>query len=301
MGHHHDHHSHVHPVGKNLKMAFFLNLGFTLLELVGGWYVNSVAIYSDAIHDLGDSLSLGTSWWLEKYAQKKPSAKYSFGYRRFSLLGALINAIVLIVGTVFVIREAVLRLINPELSDPQGMIVLAVFGVAVNGYAAWKLSHGNTMNEKVLSWHLIEDVLGWVAVLLAALILLFYSTPFLDPALSLAISFYILWNVWKRLRETLFLFLQGLPSDINKEAIEQEILGIPNIKSTHHTHIWSLDGAQHVFTTHVKLSPINTPDEILAVKEEIRKIMKKYPFVHYTIETELDQETCSLRDEDAGF
>ena len=294
MSHDHHHHFHVHTSGKNLKTAFFLNLGFTLLELVGGWYVNSVAIYSDAIHDLGDTLSLGTSWWLEKYAQKKPSAKYSFGYRRFSLLGALINAVVLIVGTVFIIREAVLRLISPEYSDPQGMIILAFIGVAVNGYAAWKLSHGKTMNEKVISWHLIEDVLGWVAVLIAALILLFFPTPYLDPALSLAISLYILWNVWKRLRDTLVLFLQGLPADVDQVAVEREILEIPKVESTHHTHIWSLDGEHHVFSTHVKLCEIHTLEEIIAVKEEIRKIMKKYPFSHYTIETELNQETCSL-------
>ena len=294
MGHEHHHHSPGHTSGKNLKTAFFLNLGFTLLELVGGWYVNSVAIYSDAIHDLGDTLSLGTSWWLEKYAQKKPTAKYSFGYRRFSLLGALINAVVLIVGTVFVIREAILRLISPEFSNPQGMIILAIFGVVVNGYAAWKLSHGKTMNEKVISWHLIEDVLGWMAVLVAALILLFFPTPYLDPALSLAISLYILWNVWKRLRDTLVLFLQGLPADVDQAAVELEILKIPKVESTHHTHIWSLDGAHHVFSTHVKLCQVNSLEEIIAVKEEIRKIMKRYPFSHYTIETELDQENCSL-------
>lgn len=299
MGHDHDHHSLIHASGKNLKTAFFLNLSFTLLELVGGWYVNSVAIYSDAIHDLGDSLTLGTSWWLEKYAQKKPSAKYSFGYRRFSLLGALINAVVLIVGTVFVIREAVLRLISPEFSNPEGMIILAVFGVAVNGYAAWKLSHGKTMNEKVISWHLMEDVLGWIAVLVAAIILLFYPNPYLDPVLSLAISLYILWNVWKRLKETLVLFLQGLPADVDREAVEREILEISKVESTHHTHIWSLDGAHHVFTTHVKLGQINSLEDILEVKEEIRKIMKKHPFVHYTIETELNQETCTLNSEES--
>jgi cobalt-zinc-cadmium efflux system protein len=294
MSHDHHHHSQIHGSGKNLKTAFFLNLGFTLLELIGGWYVNSVAIYSDAIHDLGDTLSLGTSWWLEKYAQKKPSEKYSFGYRRFSLLGALINAVVLIVGTVFVIREAVIRLISPEFSDPQGMIILAVFGVAVNGYAAWKLSKGKTMNEKVLSWHLVEDVLGWIAVLLAALILLFYPTPYLDPGLSLAISIYILWNVVKRLIETLDIFLQKSPSDIKVREIEKEILAFPHVHSLHHTHIWSLDGARHVFTTHVKLKGISSLEEIIQAKEKIHKILRNYPFEHFTVETELESESCAL-------
>ena len=192
----HEHHHHHHESGKNLKAAFFLNLAFTIIELIGGWYVNSVSIVSDAVHDLGDSLSLGTSWYLDSLSRKKATDSYSFGYRRFSLLGALINAIVLILGSVFVIREAILRLQTPEASDAKGMLYFALLGVAVNGYAAWKLSGGKTLNERVISWHLIEDVLGWVAVLIVSVILMFYPSPYLDPALSLLISVYILWNVF---------------------------------------------------------------------------------------------------------
>lgn len=289
----HDHHHH-HESEKNLKTAFLLNLAFTIIELIGGLYVNSVSILSDAVHDLGDSLSLGTSWYLDRLSKKKATDSYSFGYRRFSLLGAFINAIVLILGSVFVIREAVLRLQTPEASDAKGMFYFAILGVAVNGYAAWKLSGGKTLNERVISWHLIEDVLGWVAVLIASVVLIFYPNPYLDPALSLLISVYILWNVLKRLKETVFLFLQGQPLDVDKSAIEKEILEIQHVQSTHHTHIWSLDGERHVFTTHVKLKPLNSLEDLLAVKNELKRIMKKYPFEHYTIETEIDQEDCVL-------
>ena len=297
----HDH-SHHHDSGKNLRTAFFLNLGFTVLELFGGWYVNSVAIVSDAVHDLGDSFSLGTSWYLDRLSKKKATPSYSFGYRRFSLLGALINAMVLILGSVFVIREAILRIQTPELSDAQGMLFFALIGVAVNGYAAWKLSRGKTLNEKVISWHLVEDVLGWLAILLAALVLNFYPTPYLDPALSLVIAGYILWNVIRRLGETLRLFLQGQPADVDRGAIEREILEIPSVESTHHTHIWSLDGEHHVFTTHVKLKPLKSVEEILLVKNELKQVMKKYPFEHYTIETEINEERCDLiqRDQCTG-
>lgn len=160
MGHHHHHTS-----SDNLRFAFFLNLGFTVLEFIGGLYVNSIAIISDAVHDLGDSLSLGTSWYLERKSKKGPNTQFSYGYGRFSLLGALINSLVLIGGSIYVVYEAVGRILEPEYSDAQGMMVFAIIGVVVNGYAAWKVSKGKTMNEKVVSWHLLEDVLGWVAVL----------------------------------------------------------------------------------------------------------------------------------------
>lgn len=215
MGHHHDH----KPVGKNLKLAFFLNVGFTIFEIIGGFYVNSVAIISDAVHDLGDSLSLGTAWYLQQKSSKGSNARFSFGYKRFSLLGALINSLVLIAGSIYIIIEAVGRIIEPEHSNAQGMIVFAIFGMAVNGFAAYKLSGGKTMNEKVVSWHLLEDVLGWAAVLVVGVILLFKDIHYLDPALSLLITLYILWNVIKRLKDTLFIFLQAVPENINLAEI----------------------------------------------------------------------------------
>ena len=165
-------------------------------------YVNSVAILSDAIHDLGDSLSLGTAWYLDRKSKQESDQKFSFGYARFSLLGALINSVVLIAGSIFVIKEAVERLLAPETTDARGMFFFALVGIAVNGYAALKLSGGISMNEKVVSWHLLEDVLGWVAILIASIVLFFYDVPFLDPALSIAFTLYVLWNVIKRLKET---------------------------------------------------------------------------------------------------
>ncbi|MBT8326659.1 MAG: cation diffusion facilitator family transporter [Bacteroidia bacterium] len=289
-----NHHHHNNTSGKNLKIAFFINLGFTIFEIIGGIYTNSVAIMSDAIHDLGDSLSLGTSWYLEIRSKKKSDKKYSFGYARFSLLGALLNSVVLIVGSIFIINEAITRIIHPESSDATGMVFFAIVGIAVNGYAAWKLSTGKTMNEKVVSWHLLEDVLGWVAVLIVAIILYFKDIPYLDPALSLAITAYVLWNVIKRLRETLFLFLQGIPKDINYTQIEERILGVKHVGSMHHTHIWSLEGEHHVFTAHIKINDAINLDDLVKLKCEVKDILKEYPFRHYTIETELNNESCDL-------
>jgi cobalt-zinc-cadmium efflux system protein len=292
MGHNHDHHQ--HSSSKNLKLAFFLNAAFTVFEIIGGLYVNSVAIISDAVHDLGDTISLGTSWYLQNKSRQGSNYKFSFGYKRFSLLGALINSLVLVGGSVYVITEAISRLVEPEYSDAGGMLIFAVIGVAVNGFAAWKLSKGTTINEKVVSWHLVEDVLGWVAVLIVAIVLHFYNTPYLDPALSLLITLYILFNVFKRLKETLFIFLQGVPKDIDLEEIENEIMTIPRVASLHHTHVWSLEGTDHVFTAHVKLKNITHFNQLLKVKREVKDILQKYRFDHYTIETELDEESCDL-------
>ena len=280
-----------------MKVAFFLNLGFTILEIIGGLYVNSVAILSDAVHDLGDSLSLGTSWYLNHKSKRGATEKFSFGYTRFSLLGALINSLVLIGGSVYVITEAVGRILEPEHSDAQGMIIFAIVGVLVNGYAAWKLSGGKSLNERVVSWHLLEDVLGWVAVLIVAIVLQFKDIHYLDPALSLLITAYVLWNVIGRLKETLFIFLQGVPDDINLSEIEAKLLNIELVDSLHHTHIWSLDGEHHVLSSHLKLKHIDNFGQILAVKEAAKAVLQSYPFSHHTLETELDTETCRMSDE----
>jgi len=293
MGHDHHHHHH-HNSTTNLRLAFFLNLGFTIFEIIGGLYVNSVAIISDAVHDLGDTLSLGTAWYLQNKSEQKADKDFSFGYRRFSLFGALINCLVLLIGSIFVISKAVERFQHPEEPMAQGMMWIAIIGVAVNGYAAYKVSSGTSLNERVVSWHLMEDVLGWVIVLIASIILQIKYIPLLDPALSLFITAYILYNVLKNLKETLFLFLQRTPKDIDQVEIENKILNVPKVLSLHHTHIWSLDGEHHVFSTHVCLDQIENNKELILVKDELNKIMKEYPFEHFTIATELPGEKCGM-------
>ncbi|UCS92739.1 cation diffusion facilitator family transporter [Echinicola marina] len=288
MSHHHHHGQ------NNIKTAFFLNLGFTILEFFGGIYVNSIAIISDALHDLGDSLSLGLAWYLDNKSKKSATNTFTFGYKRFSLLGALINSLVLIIGSIFIIREGFLRLFEPEFSDAKGMMIFAIIGVLVNGYAAFKLSHGKTLNEKVISWHLIEDVLGWAAVLAASIIMMFWKTPYLDPALSIMITLYILWNVFKRLKETLMIFLQASPKEIDEQEIMSKLEALPHVDSIHHVHIWSLDGEKHVFTAHIKLKEVSGFDEVLQLKKDLRILLKGYPFSHHTIEVELPEEVCAM-------
>jgi cobalt-zinc-cadmium efflux system protein len=290
----HSHHGHAHSSGGNLKLAFFLNLSFTILEIIGGIYTNSVAILSDAVHDLGDSFSLGLAWYLDKKSKQVATNQFSFGYQRFSLAGAFINALILLLGSIYIISEAVQRIQNPENSDAQGMILFALVGIAVNGYAAFKVSKGGSQNEKVISWHLVEDVLGWVAVLIAGIVLYFKNVPWLDPALSLGISLFILWNVFKNLKSTILIFLQAVPEDISLDELKAKICDLEKVDSVHHIHIWSLEGEHHVFTVHVKLKPIENLLELNKIKTEIKTLLKTYPFSHYTLEIELDQEKCLM-------
>lgn len=252
--------------------------------------VNSVAIVSDSLHDFGDSLSLGLSWYLEKKSKKGADKNFTFGYHRFSLLSALINSIVLVIGSVFVIQEAVFRLMHPESSNGLGMLLISIVGIAVNGYAALKLRHGKSMNERVLSWHLIEDVLGWGAVFIVSIVLIFKDIPYLDPILCLAITAFILWNVVKRLRQTLLLFLQAVPNEIDLEELNGKLSSIGGVISTHNTYLWSLDGEHHVFSTHVVVEHVRLTSEVEAIKLQIRNELSQYDLHNITLEVEFDVE-----------
>jgi len=189
------HHNHHHHTTENIKVAFFLNLSFTVIELVGGLLTNSMAILSDALHDLGDSVSLGLAWYFQRIAQKKSDLSYSYGYKRFSLLGAFINSLILSVGSIFILVEAIPRLFDPKQPDASGMIILAIIGVIVNGFAVLRLKKGKSINEKVVSLHLLEDVLGWLAVLIGSIVMYFFNLPVIDSLLSIGIAIFILLNV----------------------------------------------------------------------------------------------------------
>jgi cobalt-zinc-cadmium efflux system protein len=298
MAHSHDHH-HTHHQTDNIRTAFFLNLGFTLIELVGGLYTNSLAILSDALHDLGDSASLGMAWLLENHSHKESDQKYSYGYRRFSLLAALLNTVVLIIGSLYILSEAVPRLLNPEQTNAQGMILLAVVGIVVNGLAAFRVRQENSLNAQVISWHLLEDVLGWAAVLIVSIGLLITDLYILDPILSILINLYVLYNVIGKLRKTLSLFLQAVPDKFEIIEIEHLLNGIIGVESVHHTHVWSLDGENHILTTHVVVDPDSDVDTLLRIKDDVRAVTGKLELAHSTIEIELGED-CSMSSSNTG-
>lgn len=290
-------HNHNHNSSKNLKVAFFLNLGFTLIEIFGAFYTNSLAILSDAIHDLGDSLSLGMSWFFENISKKKPNNNFSYGFKRFSLLGAIINSIFLLIGSVFVIFHAIPRIIDPEVSDAKGMMWFAILGIIVNGAAVVKLKEGKTLNEKVVSLHLLEDVLGWVAVLIVSIFMQFYDIPILDPILSVIIACYILFNVYKNTKESIQLVLQATPKNLSIENIKTEISGMSEVSNIHDCHIWSMDGDYHVLTAHVQLVDKSFKlEETITIKNKIKALLHtKFKIDHITLELENDED-CDYKD-----
>ena len=217
-------------------MGFVLNLFFALVELVGGLYTGSVAILSDALHDFGDSCSLGVAWYLERLSKKGRDQNFSYGYKRFSLLGALLISIILLVGSIFVITESIERIITPSEPHAGGMFVLALFGLAVNGYAAWRMMGGSSLNERAMRVHLMEDVLGWVAVLIVSVVMYFVDLPILDPILSLCITGWVLYNVYFNLRDNLRIFLQGVPEDVDSEELVEEVLCLDAQRRAAHRH-----------------------------------------------------------------
>jgi cobalt-zinc-cadmium efflux system protein len=284
--------SHSHTDTSNFKLAFFLNLGFALLEVTGGLLTNSLAILSNALHDLADTFSLGLAWGLDAYSRRGSDQRFSYGYWRFSLLGALLNAIVLVGSAFIIIVEAIPRLRHPVRPSAQGMLVFALIGVIVNTIAFYRLRRGATLNAQVITWHFLQDVLGWVAVLVVSIILLFVDVPILDPILSLLITVYVLYNVVGMLRQTMALFLQAVPQSLNVAEIEKRLRTMDYVQSTHHTHVWSLDGEHHVLSTHVVVDVDISRDEVLCLKRQIRELTRAMKVSHTTIEIEFGDEGC---------
>lgn len=293
--HDHGHHHHHHGTG-NIKVAFFLNLAFTIIEIIGGLFTNSMAILSDALHDFGDSISLGLSWYFQKVSQKHKDKKYSYGYKRFSLIGALVNSIILFVGSIFILSETIPRIYNPQTPDALGMIWLAILGIIINGAAVFRLKKGESLNEKVVSLHLMEDVLGWVAVLIGAVVMYFYNLPIIDPLLSLGIACFILFNVFKNLKSVFKIIMQGVPHNTNQKKIKTFIEGLDGVENIHDLHIWSMDGQYNVLTVHIVTKQNLQLQDLIPLKQKVHEELKTYGINHATLEFETKDEKCVLQD-----
>lgn len=289
----HNHHEHTSSTG-NISLAFFLNFFFAIIELIGGLLTNSVAILSDALHDFGDSVSLGIAWYLQKLSTKGRDKYYSYGYKRFSLLGAVFISVILLVGSVFVIKESVVRIMDPQEPNAKGMFILAIFGVLINGAAALRLKKGSSLNERAVSLHLLEDVLGWVAVLIVSIVMMFINLPILDPLLSVGISIWILTNVYKNLKDTFRIFLQQVPQNVDLSALKSKIVSLNNVEAMHDVHLWTLDGEENIITLHVVVSVNTPPKDIQQLKTVIRSFCYDANIHHATIEVESENESCGL-------
>ena len=272
---------------KNILIAFILNLFFSIFEFIGGTITNSVAIISDSIHDIGDSLSIGISFFLEKKSKKKPDNKYTYGYVRYSVIGSIITTTILIVGSILVIYNAIKRLINPVDINYNGMIIFGIIGTLVNFLAAYFTKDGHSLNQKSVNLHMLEDVLGWLVVLIGAIIMRFTDIKIIDPILSILVALFIFINAIKNLKTIIDIFLEKTPSNINIEHLKEHLLKIKGVEDIHHIHIWSIDGYNNYATLHVV-----TKSESKKIKHLVKEELSEHGIIHTTVELEEPGENC---------
>ncbi len=272
-------------------VAFILNFFFSIFEFVGGILTGSVSIASDAIHDFGDALSIGISFFLERKSKKHADKTHTYGYARYSVVGSVITTAILIIGSVIVIYNAVLKIINPTTIHYDGMIIFAIVGTAVNFIAAL-FTHGKgSLNQKAVNLHMLEDVFGWIIVLIGAVVMKFTNFALLDPILSILLALFIFVNAVKTLKEAFDIFLEKTPKDIDLNEIKEHLLHIDGVIDVHHIHVWSMDGENNFATMHIVAN-----GDTAKLKKEIKEELAEHSIPHSTIEFEKEYETCEEKE-----
>lgn len=272
---------------KNILIAFLLNIFFSLFEFIGGFLTGSIAILSDSLHDFGDALSIGISYFLETKSKNQANDKYTYGYVKYSVLGSVITTIILILGSVFVMYESVKRIINPTVIHYNGMIIIAVFGVVVNFIAAYKTKDGGSLNQKAVNLHMLEDVFGWIVVLIGSVLMKFTNISIIDPILSLCVAVFIFVAALKNMNSALDIFLEKTPHDIDINDLRKHLLNIKGVKDVHHIHVRTIDGYNNFVTLHVVADKYNKK-----IKNDVREELKEHGINHSTIELEMTDEYC---------
>lgn len=272
---------------QNILIAFFLNLAFSIFEFAGGLFTGSVAIISDAVHDIGDALSIGISYFLEKKSRQQPDDRFTYGYARYSVLGGTITTLILLLGSVTVIYNAVGRIISPSPIHYNGMIIFALVGVCVNFGAAVLTRKGDSLNQKAVNLHMLEDVLGWLVVLVGAVVMRLTDFPLIDPIMSIGVAVFILVHAVRNLKQITDLLLEKTPRNIQVRDIKQHISELDGVINVHHLHIWSMDGRNHYATMHIVTDA--DPHEI---KARVRQELREHGIGHVTLELEAEGEHC---------
>ncbi len=270
---------------RNILIAFLLNSLFAVFEFIGGIFTGSVAIISDAVHDLGDAASIGISYFLEKKSKKQPDEKYTYGYVRYSVIGSLITTLILFIGSLAVISNAVERIITPTEINYNGMIIFAVVGVCVNFCAALFTRGEGSLNQKAVNLHMLEDVLGWALVLLGAIIMRFTNFAIIDPIMSICVALFILINACRNLKEIIDIFLEKSSVDINE--LKHHLLEIEGVLDVHHIHLRTIDGQRIYATMHIV-----TNGDHAEIKQKVRQELNEHGIVHATLELEAEGEHC---------
>ena len=289
--HHHSHgHHHSYGSDKKILTAFFLNLFFVFVEIFGGFFTNSFAILSDAIHDLGDCVAIGFAYVMEKLSKKAPDEKYTYGYRRYSLLSAIATSLLLVVSSVFVVCGAIIRLGEPQEIKAGIMLVVAVFGVIINGAAVIITRKGTGVNERAVSLHMLEDVLGWVAVLAGSALIYAFKWYFIDGILSLCIAVFLLIHSVINIKDVFAILLEKSPEGFDVQDYKDKISSIEGVENVHHLHIWSLDGERIMATLHVRLKEKNDIASYARIKATVEKISEEAGIEHLTVQIDVNSK-----------
>jgi len=279
---------------KNILIAFVLNITFSIFEIIGGLFTNSISILSDSLHDLGDAISIGISYFMEKKSKKRADNKYTYGYIRYSVLGGVITTTILLVGSILVIIGAVKRIMNPAEVNYSGMIIFAIIGVILNFIAAYVTREGDSINQKAVNLHMIEDVLGWIVVLIGAIVMNFTNIKIIDSIMSIGVATFILINSLKNLKKVLDIFLEKTPEDIDIEELKKHLLKINDVDDIHHIHVWSIDGYNNYATMHI----VSKSNDINKIKKEIREELEEHNICHAILEIEdevCDDKECHIK------
>ena len=272
---------------RNILIAFILNLTFSVFEFVGGLFTGSVAIVSDAVHDVGDAASIGISFFLEKKSKRQPDDKFTYGYARYSVIGSVITTLILLFGSAAVVYNAVGRIIEPTEINYNGMIIFAIVGVLVNFAAALFTREGDSLNQKAVNLHMLEDVLGWAVVLVGAVVMRFTDLAVIDPIMSIGVAVFIFINAIRNLKAALDLFLERTPRGIDVGELRGHLLELEGVLDVHHVHIWSMDGHSNYATMHVVAK-----GEPHVIKDKVRQELLEHGIAHATLELEAEGEHC---------
>lgn len=279
---HNERHNHHKKASDNLAFVFFINLTFNIIVILGGLATNSMAILADCIHDMSDTISMALAWVLEKIAQKGATDKYSYGYQRFSILGAVITSVFVIVMAFFILQESIPRIFSPEGVDGGGMLVIAIIGLVFKSVSVYRLHGGETFNEKAILYHLLGDIFEWIAILILSILIIFWDVSFLDPFVSIGIAIWLIFNLGRTLFKSVEVLLQKVPDNVDLSILKEEILEINGINSINNIHLWSLDGIDSILTL-----KLNVDGEMESkIKEEIYNIASMYHIVDITVEYE---------------
>lgn len=272
---------------KNILIAFLLNITFSIFELIGGALTGSIAILTDSLHDIGDALSIGISYVLEKKSKKKADSKHTYGYIRYSVAGSLITLVILLLGSTFVIYESIKRLFNPVTINYDGMIIFAIFGVIVNLVATLVTRKGDSLNQKSVNIHMLEDVLGWIVVLIGSILMKFTDITYIDSILSIIVALFILINCAIQFKRIVDIFLEVTPNNVDIEELKKHLLKIEGVKDIHHIHIRSIDGYNNFATLHVVVDKYDPK-----IKDKVKEELAEHNIAHSTVEEELVDEDC---------